>query len=167
MALTPSISIGITNDPSSVVVNDTSTGSDGAITTRKIIFTQTDGNVLGNSPYDFPLSAGASITVNPLNKDYALTVTTNWTDAGGNVLYTANQIFVFTQYAKLFLESLTQQQIANPEIVNDQNFIQNKFNLFQGVKSAENALAYGQSVSAAQFCVTQYQELITSNQFFF
>lgn len=167
MALVPSFTVGITSDPSQVVIADTSTGSDGAITTRKIIFTQADGNSLASSPYDFPLSAGSSITVNPLGKDYGLTITLNWVNAGGTVLYTANQIFVFTQYAKLFLESLTQQQIANPEIVNDQNFIQNKFNLFQGVKSAENALAYGQSVSAAQFCVTQYQELITSNQFFF
>jgi len=167
MALTPSFSLSATADPSAVSVQDTSTGSDGAITTRKIIFTQTDGTPLGGSPYDFPLSAGTSITVNPLDKDYGLTVTVNWVDVSGAVLYTANQIFVFTQYAKLFLESLTQQQIANPEIVNDQNFIQNKFNLFQGVKSAENALTYGQSVSAAQFCITQYQELITNNQFFF
>ncbi len=167
MALSPSISIGITSDPSAVVVNDTSTGSDGAITDRKIIFTQTDSSPLGASPYDFPLSAGASITVNPLDKDYALTVTINWVNVSGTVLYTANEIFVFTQYAKLFLESLTQQQIANPNIVDDQNFIQNKFNLFQEVKSAQNAIDFGQSVKAAQSCVSRYQELIDDNQFFF
>ena len=167
MALSPAFTIGITADPSSVVITDTSTGSDGAITTRKIIFTQTDSVILGASPYDFPLSAGSSITVNPLDKDYALTIVINWVNSSGVVLYTANKIFVFTQYAFLFLESLTQQQIANPSIVDDQNFIQNKFDLFQEVKSAQNAIDYGQSVSAAQSYVNRYQLLINNNQFYF
>lgn len=167
MALTPLMSISITADPSAVVVHDDSTGSDGAIATREIIFTQTDSTILGNSPYAFPLSAGTSITVNPLDKDYALTITLNFLDSGGVVLYTTNEIFVFTQYALLFLESLTQQQIADINIVDDQNFIQNKFNLFQEVKSAQNAIDFGQSVKAAQSCVNRYQELIDNNQFFF
>lgn len=167
MPLVPSFIVGITSDPSSAVITDTSTGSDGAITNRKIIFTQTDGTSLGTSPYDFPLSAGSSITVTPLDKDYALTIVVNWVDVNGNVLYTANAIFVFTQYASLFLETLTQQQIANPNIVDDQNFIYNKFDLFQEVKGAHNAIDLGQSVIASQSCVERYQLLMTNDQFYF
>lgn len=167
MPLSPSFILGITNDPSAVVVTDNSTGSDGAIADRKAIFTQTDSSPLGASPYDFPLSAGASITLNPLDKDYGLTTTINWVDSSGNVLYTASLIFVFVGYAMQFLEGLTQQQIPNPAIVNDQNFILNKFNLFQEVQSAKNAINIGQSVSAAQSCVLRYQLLMTNDNFYF
>lgn len=167
MPLTPSFTISITLDASVCVITDTSTGSDGAIADRKVIFTQTDSTPLSGSPYDFPLSAGASITLNPLDKDYALTVVTNWVDVNGAVLYTSNQIFVFVGYAMQFLEGLTQQQIANPSIVNDQNFIPNKFNLFQEVQSAQNAISIGQSVIAAQSCVLRYQLLLTNDNFYF
>lgn len=167
MPLVPSFTIGVTNNPASVVITDTSTGSDVAITDRKVIFTQTDSISLSGSPYDFPLSAGASITLNPLDKDYALTTTVNWTDINGNVLYTADVIFFFKGYALQFLEGLTQQQIANPSIVNDQNFIPNKFNLFQEVQSAQNAIDIGQSVFAAESCVLRYQLLMTNDNFYF
>lgn len=167
MAFVPSFQIGITSDPSQAVITDNSTGSDGTISDRKVIFTQTDSSLLGASPYDFPLSAGASITLNPLDKDYALVVTTNWVDSSGNVLYTTSVIFVFVGYAMQFLEGLTQQQIASPSIVNDQNFIPNKFNLFQEVQSAQNAINIGQSVQAAQSCVLRYQNLITNDNFYF
>lgn len=167
MPLSPSLSIGITLDPSVCIIEDTSTGSHVAIAGRKVIFTQTDSSLLGGSPYDFPLSAGSSITLNPLTEDIAVTVTVNWVDSSGSVLYTASKIFVFTGYALQFLEGLTQQQIANPAIVSDQNFIPNKFNLFQEVQSAQNAIDVGQSVSAAQSCVLRYQVLIDNANFFF
>jgi len=167
MPLSPSFQTGVTLDPSQVVITDNSTGSDGAITDRKVIFTQTDSTLLAGSPYDFPLSAGSSITLSPLTQDVACTITVNWVDSGGNVLYTASLIFVFVGYAMQFLEGLTQQQIANPSIVNDQNFIPNKFNLFQEVQSAQNAISIGQSVQAAQSCVLRYQNLITNDNFYF
>ncbi len=168
MALTPSFTISATADPSALQLIDTSTGSDGAVVGRKIVVSDSASNPISNSPYDWPnFPASTTITINPFTKDYAFVATVNWVDVNGNVLYTANRIFLVTGYAMLFLESLTQQQIANPSIVDDQNFIQNKFDLFQEVKSAQNAIDYGQSVSAAQSCVNRYQLLINNNQFYF
>lgn len=167
MALIPSISIQATGDPSQVIVSDTSTGSDGAITDRKINVYQANNALLGASPYDFPLSAGSSIIINPLDKDYALTIAVTWTNSVGGVLYTATAIGAFVQYALLFLQQLTQTQEANPNIISDQNFMGNKFALFTEVQSASNAITNGQSVFSAQSCITRYQKLLTNSTYYF
>lgn len=167
MSFNPSIVISATLDPSIISVEDTSTGSDVAITDRKIYVYQANNNLQGASPYDFPLSAGTSITINPLDKDYAITVVVNWTDVGGTVLYTANAIGAFVQYALLFLQQLTQTQESNPQIINDQNFMGNKFLVFTEVQSALNAITNGQSVQSAQQAITRYQKLLNSSSYYF
>lgn len=167
MAFTASITIQATGDPSQVTVADTSVGSDPAITDRKINIYQVNNSLLGASPYDFPLSAGSSITINPLDKDYGLTIVTTWVNSSGTVLYTATAIGAFVQYALLFLQSLTQTQEANPNIISDQNFMGNKFLVFTEVQSALNAITNGQSVFSAQSCITRYQKLLTNSTFYF
>ena len=167
MPLVPSVSIQPTGNGSEIVVNDTSTGSDGAITGRKINVYQANNALLGASPYDFPLSAGSSITINPLDKDYGVTVVMTWVNSGGTPIYTANAIGAFVQYALLFLQSLTQTQEANPNIINDQNFMGNKFKLFTEIQSALNAITAGQSVFSAQSCISRYQKLINNSAYYF
>lgn len=167
MPLVPSITIQPTGNGSEIVVNDTSTGSDGAITDRKINVYQANNSLLGASPYDFPLSAGSSITINPLDKDYAVTVIFTWVNSSGTPLYTASAIGAFVQYGLLFAESLTQTQEANPNIINDENFMGNKFKLFTEIQSALNAITTGQSVFSAQSCISRYQKLITNSTYYF
>jgi len=168
MALTVAFSIGISSDPSAIILTDLSTGSDGAVVGRKIVLSTPTGGSLGNSPYDWPnLPSSTTITINPLNQDAALIVTVNWVNNAGAVLYTTSLIYVFTQYGLQFLESLTQQQIANPSIVDDQNFMGNKFRLFTEIKSAQNAIDIGQSVAAAQSCVNRYNNLIQNQDMYF
>jgi len=167
MPLVPSITIAPTGNGSEIVVTDTSTGSDGAITDRKIFVYQANNSLLGASPYDFPLSAGSSITISPLDKDYAVTVLVQWVDSGGVSLYSANAIGAFVQYALLFAQTLTQTQEANPNIISDQNFMGNKFNLFTEVQSALNAIVNGQSVFSAQTAITRYQKLLNNSTYYF
>lgn len=166
MPIIPSFTAVGTSNPSDALVTDTSTGSDVAIIDRKIIFTQTDTTSLGASPYDFPVP-GASITVSPLTQDAALTITMNWLDVDGSVLYTTSIIQTFNQYGLQFLEGLTQDQIADPSIRNDQNFMPNKFEVFTEIQSAINALTVGQSVSAAQSCILRYNAIIANQNKYF
>jgi|SRR6187402_8369 len=166
MPIIPSFTAIGTSDPSSILVTDTSTGSDIDITDRQIIFTQTDSTSLGNSPYDFPVP-GASITVSPLTQDAALTITLNWLNSVGVVLYTTSIIASFNQYGLQFLEGLTQDQIADPSIRNDQNFMQNKYEVFTEIQSAINAISIGKSVSAAQSCILRYNALIANQNKYF
>jgi len=168
MALTVAFSIGVSSDPSAIILNDLSTGSDGAVVGRKIALSTPNGLPYANSPYDWPNFPGTtSITINPLTQDQALIVTVNWVNNVGVMIYTSSLIYVFTQYGLQFLAGLTQQQIANPSIVDDQNFMQNKFTLFTELKSAQNAIDIGQSVSAAQSCVNRYSNMIQNQDMYF
>lgn len=166
MALTPSFTITPLSDGASFIVNDTSTGSDGAITDRKILL-YTTANALLVAAIDFPLSAGSSITISPLTKDYALSVQVQWVNNVGAALYNFSLIYAFVQYALLFLEGLTQTQISNPNIANDTSFMGNKYRVFTEVQSALNAINTGQSLSAAQSCILRYQNYITNQNLYF
>jgi hypothetical protein len=166
MPLVPSFSITPLASGNSFTVTDTSTGSDGTITDRQILI-YTTANVLLVSPIDFPLSAGSSIIISPLTQDIAVTIVVNWLNSGGSSLYTANGIFSFVQFALLFLENLTQFQISNPNIVNDLNFMGNKYKMFTEVQSALNAISVGQNVFAAQSCILRYQNMIINTTDYF
>lgn len=166
MPLVPNFTITPLGNGSSFTITDTSTGSDGAITDRQI-YLYTASNALLVPSIDFPLSAGNSITISPLTQDVALSVMVNWNNNVGTPLYTFSLIFAFVQFALLFLQSLTQQQISNPLIVNDTFFMGNKFTLFTEIQSALNAINVGQSVSAAQSCILRYQNLIVNNNDYF
>lgn len=166
MAFAPSFTITPTGNPAAFTVVDTSTGSDGAIVDRQIsLFTP--GNVLTCGPIDFPLSAGSSITVAPLTTDGAFNVIVTWNNSGGPAIYTASLIFAFVQYGLQFLQSLTQSQISNPLIVNDNSWITNKLSIFLEIKSALNSIVTGQSVGAAQSCILRYLSTISNQNIIF
>lgn len=166
MPLAPSFTITPLSDGASFTIADTSTGSDGAITDRQISL-YTTANSLLVPPIDFPLSDGNSITISPLTKDIALNVQLSWNNNLGVSLYNTSLIWAFIQFALLFLESLTQTQISNPNIVNDTNFMGNKFRVFTEVQSALNAINTGQSLAAAQSCILRYQNYITNQNIYF
>ena len=165
MALTPSFTITPLGNGSSFTVADTSTGSDGAITDRVITLYKVDNSVFGI--FDFPLSAGSSITINALTQDIALNAIMTWNNNVGTPLYSFSLIFAFVQYALLFLSNLTQFQISNPSIVNDTFYMGNKFNMFTEVQSALNAINTGQSLGAAQSAILRYQNLIVNANDYF
>jgi hypothetical protein len=166
MPLSPSFTITPTASPSSFIITDTSTGSDGAIADRQILI-YTSANALLVPAIDFPLSAGSSITISPLTQDVAVSIIVNWNNSGGIPLYTFNLIFAFVQYALLFLQTLTQFQISNPNIVNDTFWMGNKFTVFTEVQSALNAITNGQSVGAAQSCINRYNYMIVNTNDYF
>lgn len=166
MAFSPLFTITPLPAPSSFTVTDTSIGSDGAIADRQILIYSTANQLLVPA-IDFPLSAGSSINISPLTQDVAVTVVLKWVDGGGIPLYTFSLIWAFVQYGLLFLENLTQFQISNPNIVNDTNWMGNKFKLFTEIQSALNAINIGQSFFAAQSCILRYQFMITNTNDFF
>lgn len=166
MSFAPSFTITPLSAPNSFTVTDNSIGSDGAITDRTISL-YTTANALLVGIIDFPLSAGSSITITPLTQDIALTVTVLWNSNTGVPLYNFSLIWGFVQYALLFLENITQFMISNPNIINDLNYMGNKFKMFALVQGALNAINVGQSVFAAQSQILLYQTMITNQQDYF
>jgi hypothetical protein len=71
------------------------------------------------------------------------------------------------QLGLLFIQSLTQTQISNPNIINDANWINNKLGIFLEIQSALNAINVGQSVSAAQSCIARYNQTIENQNIIF
>ena len=166
MPLNPSFTVTPLGNGSSFVVTDTSTGSDGAITDRQILI-YTTANALLVPAIDFPLAAGSSITISPLTTDIAVTITLNWNNNVGAAIYTYSLIYAFVQFGLLFLQSLTQSQISNPLIINDTNWITNKFTIFEEIQSALNAINVGQSVYSAQSCILRYNQMIANQNIIF
>ena len=71
-------------EPNKFVITDTSTGSDSDIKTRLVYLLKATGNYLvqdgGTENFvEWPL-ADASITINLLNRDYALNISVAWVD---------------------------------------------------------------------------------------
>lgn len=167
MALTPNYTIAQTTDPSQLVFTDISTGSDGAITDRKIILLNAAGNPVGG-PFDWPI-AQSSITIAPLTADTALNTQVNWLNNGGSVLYTKSLLFAAVQYAEQFYYSLTQQQAAtsNLNILNDAPYFQNKSMLRTLIDSAVQAIQVGADIFSSQFCMSIYQQMLNNPNLYF
>ena len=166
MALTPSFSIGSVNtgatiDPSAIILNDTSTGSDVAIVSRQILlYTVQDAQLVAAIPW--PLATNP-ITINPLTQDTALNVVVNWLDVGGNVLYTFSLIQAFTGYGEQFAYNLIQTEESSPGILQDTNY-QNYVNTLNNyLVSAVRAISVGQSLKNAQAMILKEQYLVTNS----
>ncbi len=157
MALTPNFTASqLLGERSTVVVTDTSTGSDGDITPRRVYLRDWAGNDI------LPLNlstdyvqwdyADTSIDINCLSKDYALRITVQWLDVDDVVLYDKELIFGFTSYNEDFAYSLTQMLSANPLRVNDSGFFLNFSNLRNYIDSGNQALERQSDMYSAQQC---------------
>ncbi len=168
MALTPSFSVASTSNAAQLLLTDTSTGSDGAITDRQILIFNAAGTQIPGSPFDWPI-ANATITIAPLQADAALNIQVNLNNSVGTSLYTKSQLFAATQYAEQFYYSLTQQQAAttNLNILNDFPYYTNKSNLRTYIDSAVQAIAVGADIFSSQFCISLYQQLLNNPNLFF
>ncbi len=168
MPLVPQFTVVPTSNPAALLLTDTSTGSDGAVTDRQILIFNSAGNQIPGSPFDWPL-AQASITIAPLTADMGLNIIVNWNNSGGAPLYTKSQLFAATQYAEQFFYSLTQQQAAttNLNILNDFPYFTNKSKLRTLIDSAVQAIAVGADIFSAQFCISIYQQMLNNPNLFF
>lgn len=169
MPIVPSFSISQGADPSAIILTDTSSGSDGTITDRKINLYDSANVLFGASPYDFPYVSGAgdTITINPLLKDKALNIVITWVNSSSG--YTSSQIFAFTGYGQQFYNGLTRAQTSQPSIVNDQNYYTNKGILETELNSAALAIGDMNDQFAAQNCIDRYTFMIniTNQKLFF
>ena len=156
MALTPnfSTSTNITS-PSVLTLTDTSTGSDGTITTRRVYLKEFDGSYLvpDGTTTDYIVWSYASSTTNidALDKDYALNITVQWL-AGSTVVYTKTYLCEFNSYARIFRLKLLKAQASNPSLVNNPNFFQIESNLTVYIDGANEAVSLANDIALAQLC---------------
>lgn len=158
--------------PSQVTFTDTSTGSDGAIASRRVYVQINSGEYLvedgTTTEYEvWPLPLGTAITLDLLNKDYGCRVVVQWLNSGGTILYDATNYYGFNCYNEDFDYETTQAVAANQLLMNDANFWGNKDLIRTYIDSGDNAIARAADINACQQCYDLATELKTNAQYYF
>lgn len=157
--------------PSSLVIADTSTGTDAAVVTRRVYLQTAMGTYLvpANISTDYNLwpEPSANLTLNVLNADYALSILVQWLDVGNTVLYSKEQIYCFTLYSEQFYYYLTQQQAAGNANIQDTNYFNNKIKLRTFIDSANNAVEFASDIYGSQECLDAAAYMVDNQNDFF
>ena len=174
MPLTPlftaSQTIGL---PNIITLTDTSTGSDVAITSRRVYLVNSAGEyvVPSGTTTDYIVwsYSDASISLDVLTQDTALNITVQWLNVGNTVLYTKTTLFCFTLYGEQFLFNLTEAEaaITNPSIIQDSDYLTNFFNLRLCIDNANQAVSIGGNIYVSQSQLSKEQYIINNQNLFF
>lgn len=169
MALTPSITVSQSAlNPALINIVDTSTGSDGDIVTRHVFF-QTpqgtyllEGSVSDDEAYVNWPYADAEENFDVLTQDYALSITVDWLDAGGEPLYTLTQVYCFPQYNKQFFYYLIQQQALSYSIMGDSPYFKSLAAYWVNIEAAVQAVEIGADIAASQACLDRATNMMAN-----
>lgn len=159
-------------EPSVVRLTDTSTGSDAAVTQRRVYLAKDDGTFLvpeGTSTdyieWDY---ADSTIDIDALvDRDYAILVTVEWLNVGNVVLYNSSQNVGFTSFNEDFDYQLTQMLSGNPLLINDANFFQSKSDLRTNIDSGNQAIERADDIYGAQQCYDRATNIRLNSQYYF
>ena len=175
MALTVNFSAAQTpGDPGTIILTDESTGTDVAVTQRRVYIQTAAGDYLVlegttteyESWADFPSTTELTLT-DILDKDYAVRMVVQWLNVGGTVLYDKTLYYGFTCYNEDFDYELTQTVAGNPLLISDNNFWGNKSTLRGYIDSGNNAITRNSDTAAAQQCYDLATNMRTNSQYFF
>lgn len=157
--------------PSNVTATDTSTGSDVAITQRRIFFQTATGSYLvttgTTTDYNLWPYSDVSETFDVLPQDYATAITVQWLDVSNNVLYTLTQEYCLAENNKQFFYYLTQQQALTPSVLQDSTYFLNLATYWALIIGAINAAEIGADISNSQNCLNQATNMMNNQQLYF
>lgn len=175
MPLVPNFSTSQTaGSPSVINIQDTSTGSDVAVTQRRVYLVDWQGNYVVPSGtttnyVQWPI-AQSTISIDCLSEDMALEITVEWLNVSNVALYDETKLVGFTLYNETFYYSLTQAQAAASTpttILQDTTFLKNKSNLRLFIDSGNQAVTLASDIVSAQQCYNLASNLVTNQDFFF
>lgn len=174
MAFVPNFQVGQNIlYPNIVVASDLSTGSDVLIISRRIYVSDSQGNFLVPSGIStqytpWPL-ADASISLNILTEDTAVSILVQWLSVTNTVLYSLTQQFCLAEYNQQFGYYLTQQLgLPNrPPLSSDSSFVQNYCALWGYITGAINAITINNDLAGSQNILNQATYLRLNQANFF
>lgn len=175
MALTPNFTAEQTpGTPGDILFTDTSTGTDAAVTQRRIYIQTNDGTFLVESgtSAEYEVWSGfpgtTTITLEDiLDKDYGCKVVVQWLNVGGTILYDKTLYYGFNCYNEDENYSLTQNVASNSLLMNDNNFWGNKSLLTELIDSGDKAIERASDINACQQCYDKATELRIEAQYYF
>lgn len=172
MPLTPNFtSSQFSGTPSIITLNDTSTGSDVTIASRRVYLLQANGTFLvpAGTTTDYVVwdLVDTSIDLDVLSQDSALSITVQWM-SGLNTVVTSKTIsFAFTAYNETFYYGLTESQVANSNLSASTNWYQSKLVLRVEIDSADQAITFASDIYSAQAALNRATYISTNQALFF
>jgi hypothetical protein len=161
----------ILGEPSIIKLTDASTGSDAAISARRVYLRLANGSYLKpdgvTADYIVWPLGDASLEIDALPSDKAIDITVQHVNSSGVAIYTKTVLCLFTQYTEQFLYDLTQGQTGNPVLVNDGEYKMKKFELLAEIEYALNAVEMANDVYGAQACLDRAQTIIDNAEYYF
>jgi len=173
VALTPSFTSSESlASPNLVTFVDNSSGTDNAITNRRLFIRLANGNWLTEagesttSAYTNWVYTDPSITLNLLTQSTAANVTVQWF-AGATLTYTKTIAMEWNLYDYLFAFELLQSQTATPTIISDTNYYSNFFMFLTNLFNSENAITMASDIYSSQSALNKNQNLINQQNLYF
>jgi hypothetical protein len=157
--------------PNLIFLTDTSTGSDGTITKRRIYLLQSDGTYLvpAGTATNYIEWALVDVTtsLNVLIQDTALSITVEWLTSVNVVVANKTTSFAFTAYNETFYYGLTESQVANANLTASTNWYQTKMILRVELDSAYQAISFASDIFSAQAALNRATFISTNQSYFF
>jgi hypothetical protein len=159
--------------PNLIFLTDTSTGSDGTITKRRIYLLQSNGTYL--TPAGTPVNQNyidwalvdTTTSLNVLIQDTALSITVEWLTAANVLVVNKTTSFAFTAYNETFYYGLTESQVANANLTASTNWYQTKMILRVELDSAYQAISFASDIFSAQAALNRATFISTNQSYFF
>ena len=172
MPLTPNFtSSQFSGTPSIITLNDTSTGSDVTIASRRVYLLQANGTFLvpAGTTTDYVVwdLVDTSIDLDVLSQDSALSITVQWMSSTNTVVTSKTISFAFTAYNETFYYGLTESQVANSNLSASTNWYQTKLVLRVEIDSADQAITFASDIYSAQAALNRATYISTNQALFF
>jgi len=172
MALTPSIAVSQSAaTPNEVTITDDSTGSDAAITQRRVYVQDAEGNYLVESgtttDYEQWAYSDSSITLDILTEDECVNITVQWLNVSNVVLYTYENQYALSEYNKQFMVSLVAAQGLTPGIVQDTNYSGNIAIFWTNIVAGINQVEFAADIAGGQNCFNRATNMRLNQDLYF
>lgn len=171
-----SVSISATQSiayPNLITLTDSSTGSDGTITIRRVYIRTstgtylTDGQVESSSPSytEWPY-ADATIQLDVLTEASSVEITVQWL-AGSTVVYTYTDTFCFDLQDYVFALGILSNQTGSPGVLQDTNYYNNFMQFIVNLFCAETAITKADDIYSSQGSLNRNQLMMNNENFYF
>ena len=160
MPLSPSIAVSQSAlTPSNVTIVDDSSGSDGAIASRRVYIQTATGTYLVESgtttDYEVWAYADISITLDVLTQDECVNILVQWLNSGESVLYSYENQYALAEYNKQFLATLVAAQGLTPGMVQDTNYSGNIAIFWTNIIAGINQVEFAGDIAGGQDCFSR------------
>jgi hypothetical protein len=171
MAFNGNFSAAQSVDGQSIILTDTSTGSDSNLTGRTVNLFLIDGSLLGGSTINWSLSSGSTLTIsNILPRDYSINIQVNWASSSPlppPSTYTLTGLATFIQNSDIAAYSLLQQIASNVGITRDNDYMYNLALVNSDILNALRANTFNDQFNA-QACLDRiYNKVVVNKNFYF